>query len=165
MNGWSLVSTAGLLGIGLSGCSLIDPTARPEPNANHVHCILVYQPQACDGQPDLRFIAVSSPYRHENFNLSLPDGLLHAVFAPGRHLIEDAVIEGAQCEGRWNQGHRLPNRTSKDSNWLRCEREGLAAVLFSVKTQWGNCQATLSEGEQPAQKLDYWYRLFGTDEL
>ncbi len=131
--------------VALSGCSLIG-SSRPNPKAENVSCDLEYQPAAGSDADDLLFLASSYPYDGQQFNLSLPDVLLHMVFAPGRHLVMDARVEGATCAtGSWKKGFRLPANPS--SNWMLCRRIGQEAVLFEVETKWGVCTERILQGD------------------
>lgn len=138
----------------LPGCSLVTKSSRPDPNAENVKCALEYQPAAGgDAGYDLLFLAWSSPYRAENFYMSLVDNLLHMVAAPGRHLKKDARVEGAKCAGpSWRKGFRLP-ATPSSKKWMLCRREGLEPVLFEVETKWGVCSKRIPAGDRSPRDL------------
>lgn len=134
-------------GAALCGCSLMDPKSRPDPDAENVACVLEYQPAPGTDADDLLFLAMSSPYDEEQFNLSLPDVLIHKMFAPGRHLDKDARVEGATCSTRpWQKGFRLPT-SAAGGKWMLCRRMGLEPVLFEVETKWGVCTRQIPEGD------------------
>ncbi len=138
----------------LLGCSLITKRSRPDASAENVKCALEYQPAAGgDSGYDLLFLAWSYPYRAENFYMSLPDNLLHMVFAPGRYLKKDARVEGAKCaRPPWRKGFRLPWRPSS-KKWMLCQREGLEPVLFEVETKWGVCRQRILAGDKSPRDL------------
>lgn len=153
VHGWcaSVLAVAGSL---LLGCSLVTKSSRPDPNAENVKCALEYQPAAGgDAGNDLLFLAWSSPYRAENFYMSLVDNLLHMAVAPGRHLKKDVRVEGAKCAGRsWGKGFRLPAIPSS-KKWMLCRREALAPVLFEVETKWGVCSQRIPAGDTTPRDL------------
>lgn len=133
----------------LAGCSLVDKSSRPTPGApDNLVCALEYRPDPSHEGPDVLFVAASYPYRGEEFYMSLPDVLLHAVFAPGRHLTEPVRVRGARCEPPfWEKGHRLPRSFAVKDHYLLCRRDGLSAVEIEVKTKWGSCVAEIPEGD------------------
>lgn len=148
-------SAAVLLAVlALAGCSLAAKDSRPDPAAENVGCALEYQPVAGEADAhDLLFLAWSSPYRQEDFYMSLPDNLLHMVLAPGRHLAKDARVEGANCDRpTWKKGFRLPAAPSSEK-WMLCKREGLDAVLFEVETKWGVCRQRIPPGDTSPRSL------------
>lgn len=139
--------------LAISGCSLVGTNSAPDPAADNVRCILEYQPSVSPNGNDLLFLAVSSPYDSSEFNLSLPDVLLHGMFAPGRHLIADLRVEGATCSTRpWKKGFRLP-ATASDTKVMSCRRIGVEAVLFEVETKWGVCTQRISRGDTNPRDL------------
>ena len=148
----ALVATSLLL----SGCSLIGQGARPDKTVqNHVRCALDYLP-VTEGKSghDLLFMAQSYPWRIEEFYMSLPDGLFHMAFAPGRHLTRDALVEGATCSTpSWKKGFRLPAHWAHSKKWLLCTRTALEAVLFEVQTKWGTCSQSIPSGDLTAREL------------
>lgn len=149
MDNTSLRLSAGLAAVFvLAGCSLADKRSRPTPGSpDNVVCALEYRPDPSHEGPDILFVAASHPYNEEEFYMSLPDVLLHAVFAPGRHLAEPVRVRGARCEPPvWEKGHRLPRNVVKD-HYLLCRREGLEAVEIEVKTKWGSCGVEIPEGD------------------
>lgn len=131
------------------GCSFIDRSSRPDPAAeDHVRCGLDYRPEhRIGGGSDLVFRAWSSPYREEEFYMSLPDVTAHLLFAPGRHLSTDLHLEGADCPGAaWKKGFRLPLQP-KLEKILVCRRRGTEAVSFRVETRWGSCTQEIPAGD------------------
>lgn len=148
---WIIVLMGGLL----SGCSLMDKKSRPDPAAENVFCTLEYRPLAAAAAgDDLLFLAWSSPYREESFNLSLPDVVLHRLAAPGRHLIQDARVEGATCSSRtWRKGFRLPTIPSS-KKWILCRRQNLEPVLFEVETKWGVCRQRIPAGDRTPREIE-----------
>ena len=139
----------------LAGCSLIDPGSRPDPTAENVYCLLEYQPLAPGEKgPDLLFLAWSSPFKAENFNMSLPDVLFHSTFAPGRHLWKGLLVEGASCSQRpWRKGAILPQYPG-GGKFIVCTRQELEAVLFEVETKWGTCGAEIPADDRNPRPID-----------
>jgi hypothetical protein len=131
------------------GCSLLFDAAGPTLGApRNVFCALEYRPDPSrPGAPDLIFLAGGQPYRIEEFYMSLPDTLLHTVFAPGRSLAEPVQLQGVDCERPiWGAGHRLPGRLTP-SHYLLCHREGLEPVEIVVRTKWGSCSQEIPAGD------------------
>ncbi len=133
-----------------TGCSMLGSRSRPDPDAENVRCNLEYQPLTQHAEQeghDLLFLAISSPYREETFNMSLPDVMFHGMFAPGRHLSRDAIVTGAVCSGPpWKKGFRLP-RSLSSHKWMLCRRNGNEAVMFQVETRWGSCSRHIAAGD------------------
>ena len=155
---------AGLIVLG--ACSFVDKSSRPDASAeDNVRCVLDYRPELAEaGGPDLIFVAWSSPYREEEFMLSLPDVAIHSLFAPGRHLQTDLVLEGAECNRPlWKKGFRLP-RIPNPEKLLSCRRRGSAAVSFSLETKWGKCDLEIPAGDlspRPDPWLERWMEMKG----
>ncbi len=139
----------------LAGCSLISPASRPDPAAENVRCLLEYQPVASGEKgPDLLFLAWSSPFKEETFYMSLPDGLFHSVFAPGRHLWKGLRVEGVGCsQPPWRKGAILPRRPG-GGKFMVCTRQELDAVLFEVETKWGTCRAEIPANDRSPRPID-----------
>lgn len=141
------------------GCSFANKASRPTPGAaRNLSCALEYRPDSTHDGPDILFTASADPWKGETFYMSLPDVLIHSVFAPGRHLTEPIRVQGAECESTpWRKGHRLPDH-------LLCRREGLEAVAFSVETKWGRCDAEIAAGDTtPTCRLRSWPELSESD--
>jgi hypothetical protein len=141
----SLVFAAAFL---LGGCTLVASSTRPVPGAErNLRCQLEYRPDPQHDGPDLLFTAGGSPYKLEEAYMSLPDMLVHLVFAPGRHLAAPAVVRGARCQTPlWEAGHRVPLHPSI-GHYLACTREGVEAVELAVATKWGTCRRTIPAGD------------------
>lgn len=156
--GGSWIPLLGILCLA-AGCSLVVPSSRPDPAVgDHVQCLLDYRPEPgrrerglpdpeATGGPDLAFLAWSSPYREEEFYMSLPDVATHLLFAPGRHLSAPLRVEGAECERTpWKKGARLALHP-KPEKALICRRRGSEAVLFRAETKWGTCTVEIPDGD------------------
>jgi hypothetical protein len=131
------------------GCSLLSETARPvRDDPRNVFCALEYRPDPDrPGEPDVLFVAGGQPYRGEEFYMSLPDNLLHMLFAPGRHLSEPVHLRGVTCKPPlWGPGHRLPALLSPRHHLL-CRRDGLERVEIEVRTKWGSCRREIPAGD------------------
>ena len=131
------------------GCSFATKSTRPVPGEQrNLFCLIEYRPDpARPGAPDLLFLAAGNPYKTEEVALSLPDGLAHGLFAPGRHLSRAMEIEGATCEHPWQKGHRLPSylRVSKG---LLCRRTNAEKVRLAVETKYGQCSIEIDLGDR-----------------
>ena len=87
------------------------------------------------------------PKTNEEVYMNPADGLVHGVFAPGRHLVTPVRIRGARCEPPvWGKGHRLPQYLTR-RHYLLCRREGLDAVEIEVETKWGVCRQEIAGGD------------------
>jgi len=131
------------------GCTLLFPSLRPTQGAQrNLFCALEYRPDPNrPGEPDLLFLAGGQPYKLEEVDMSLPDGLLHTVVAPGRHLSAPVHLLGVTCEPPlWGEGHRLPGHLSLH-HYMLCRRQGLARVEIEVRTKWGSCRREIPEGD------------------
>lgn len=145
------------------GCSLLFESARPTPDEpRNVFCGLEYRPDPDrPGEPDLLFFAGGQPYPIEEFYMSLPDALLHTVFAPGRHLSEPVHLRGVICSPPvWGTGHRLPGRLSR-RHYLLCRRDGLEHVEIEVRTKWGSCRREIPAGDGTPRCREWFGRKSG----
>lgn len=145
------------------GCSLLFESSRPTPgDPRNVFCALEYRPDPeRPGEPDILFLAGGQPYRTEEFYMSLPDGLLHMVFAPGRHLSEPVHLRGVTCSPPvWGPGHRLPGRLSR-RHYLLCRRDGLERVEIEVRTKWGSCRREIPAGDATPRCREWFGRKTG----
>lgn len=128
-----------------AGCTL---ALRPTPGApRNVFCALEYRPDAASSRPDVLFLAGAWPYRTEEAYMSLPDGVVHGLFAPGRHLSRPVHLEGVTCEPPlWPKGHRL-SQSLRLRRALVCRRNDLERLVIEVDTRWGSCRQEIPAGD------------------
>ncbi len=148
-----------------TGCSLVAKSTRPVPGAQrNLYCSVEYRPGAGEG-PDLLFFASAVPYKVEEVYMSLPDVLVHQVFAPGRHLTQAVEVQGATCDrsrsgADWGAGFRVPMRFNPE-NGLRCTRTAGERVAFVAETRHGRCEVEISPGEMEP-RCHHYLRYDGT---
>lgn len=131
-----------------AGCTLASDSLRPTPGAQrNVFCALEYRPDPASSRPDVLFLAGAAPYKTEEAYMSLPDGVVHGVFAPGRHLSRPVHLEGVTCEPPlWPKGHRL-SQSLKLRGALVCRRDDLERLVIEVSTRWGSCRQEIPAGD------------------
>ena len=148
------------------GCSFVVKSTRPVPGTQrNLFCMIEYRPDPSrPTEPDIFFLAAANPYKTEEVAMSLPDGLAHSLFAPGRHLTRAIEIDGASCEEPWPKGHRLPS-TFRPRKGLLCQRTGEEEVRLAVETKYGQCSVEIAMGDRTPRCRDWLRHKAGLERL